>query len=678
MMGLSFPSMLDRFAGVTSRSSPHPYPSERPSPSEHQLDQFDELDQLDPRPNYMAAYKDDTTRSRPGPTTALESKRGHSPGPWLDRPSPSSSLSKLSRPSPISESAWRGLWRREQALEQDFQQLLDLQAAGLVSGYAKQLNAGSSGGLDGHSDAGSSTPTGTFYSTTSSTSRMPKSLYLPPKSTADGNVLPVRQPTKIRSAGLRGARNGLKKTMRALIDIKLEEDAHIDAALSERKLALARVNRLGTKRTGIHKELQALDNDEHEPLGKELRELGGTVESIDRDIRLLEEKLVGMRNRRRFLKDKMDDVRSKRDAGLSGYRGALKELDAEICTLLRRPPIQPLDLDILTQSDVPSGGPNSDEGAEFLRLIPERRTMEMAKTWWESEIDTLQRRKLQIEAEQQALEDGSGVWMAVTTLVTDFEANLRTVLASGPDSSATSKIKGKEKVPALQELIRGQLPRMKEVMTELEEHMRAAEEKRWNLLICAIGAELEAFTEAYAMLGSLASDQDANASALDGTAEDSGETPYDQKNTSSVMDSPVEGEGFSRQESDNEVPPDFLISHLADSPDETHCQLQMQESDSRTTVDCRDLLEFCCFLVRVEELRFPMIVCSSRKGPRELALRSSAYPNVVAIYETKTPSTHQSACLNATKPDNGYDSSSSHLPQPNLHGGHPFRGPIAS
>ncbi|ODA79552.1 hypothetical protein RJ55_05146 [Drechmeria coniospora] len=645
MMGLSFPSMLDRFAGVTSRSSPHPYPSERPSPSEHQLDQFDELDQLDPRPNYMAAYKDDTTRSRPGPTTALESKRGHSPGPWLDRPSPSSSLSKLSRPSPMfaappppiaasmvmtgdvdprrsevnhqkprpgfislarsgalfdrnderasrrSESAWRGLWRREQALEQDFQQLLDLQAAGLVSGYAKQLNAGSSGGLDGHSDAGSSTPTGTFYSTTSSTSRMPKSLYLPPKSTADGNVLPVRQPTKIRSAGLRGARNGLKKTMRALIDIKLEEDAHIDAALSERKLALARVNRLGTKRTGIHKELQALDNDEHEPLGKELRELGGTVESIDRDIRLLEEKLVGMRNRRRFLKDKMDDVRSKRDAGLSGYRGALKELDAEICTLLRRPPIQPLDLDILTQSDVPSGGPNSDEGAEFLRLIPERRTMEMAKTWWESEIDTLQRRKLQIEAEQQALEDGSGVWMAVTTLVTDFEANLRTVLASGPDSSATSKIKGKEKVPALQELIRGQLPRMKEVMTELEEHMRAAEEKRWNLLICAIGAELEAFTEAYAMLGSLASDQDANASALDGTAEDSGETPYDQKNTSSVMDSPVEGEGFSRQESDNEVPPDFLISHLADSPDETHCQLQMQESDSRTTVDVLTGLE---------------------------------------------------------------------------------------
>ncbi|KMQ81530.1 autophagy-related protein 28 [Lasius niger] len=124
----------------------------------------------------------------------------------------------------------------------------------------------------------------------------------------------------------------------------------------------------------------------------------------------------------------------------------------------------------------------------------------MAKAWWEAEIRILERRKACIDAEQQVLEDGGATWQQVMTLVTDFESNLRGITKTGTHSNATRLDKDKENVPSQEELIRGQLSRMNEIVAELGQHMQLAESKRWNLLICAIGAELEAFKEAHSVL----------------------------------------------------------------------------------------------------------------------------------------------------------------------------------
>ena len=443
------------------------------------------------------------------------------------------------------DSTWRWIRRREKALESEVQQYLDLQANGLVAGSQGIIPRGSD--IDEYSDAGSSTPTGTFYSTATSKSRMTSSLYVPTRSTPDGNVIPVRQPKSTRPRGLRAARMGLRRSILALAQLKGEEDAHVDDALMERKKALSQLNRLSKRKEIATTELQALEDDEEEPLGKELRELGSRYDSVTQEIRELEEKLVGMRNQRRWLRGKMEDVKNRREAGLSGYRGALKDIDSEVATLMLRPPVQPLELEQLQQDSL--GRTESTGGLEFLRLIPERRTVDMAKSWWNSEISILEQRKAQVNADKQALEEGGAMWAEVMLLVLDYESRLRQLMngAQHPPSS-----KGKETIPSQEELIREQLPEMDKVIEELEKHLHLAEDKRWNLLICAIGAELEAFTEAQEMLRGLVDTEgeSRNVSQPAAATEQEG-----QDNTETYDES-----------SDNEVPPDLLVSRAEDTP----------------------------------------------------------------------------------------------------------------
>ncbi|RCI13484.1 hypothetical protein L249_5543 [Ophiocordyceps polyrhachis-furcata BCC 54312] len=457
-------------------------------------------------------------------------------------------------PSQTSDSAWRGLWRRQRSLEEQVQQLLDLQASALMSAGAYGLEGSSGGNRDGYSEEGSITPTGTLDSASPARPRMQRSLYVPPMSTPEGNVIPVRQPARSRLTGLRRARHGIGHSLADLARVKQEEDLYVNAALSERKKVCTQLNRLTTRRTGIRNELTTLENDEDEPLGKELRELGTEHSVLNEDIQRLEKQLVGMRNRRRWLKDKMEDVRSKREAGLSGYHGALKNVDAEVNALLRRPPVLPLDQSLLSD-----GGQNVESdlsaGLEFLRLRPERRTVEMAQTWWEAEVGILERRMARINEEQEALEQGGATWQEAVALVTDYERGLRQLTKPSCGSPAAE-----ETGLAQENTIRNQLPRMDQVMVKLAELMRRAESKHWNLLICAIGAELEAFKEAYAILKAIVDDDDVFSD--DGVNPAYRSPPSAAKNIEEPRKSSPGDKGGRGQseESDNEVPLDLLVS----------------------------------------------------------------------------------------------------------------------
>ncbi|KOS23399.1 hypothetical protein ESCO_006627 [Escovopsis weberi] len=510
--------------------------------------------------------------------------------------------------NPRPDSRWRGFRRQERALEQEVQQLLDYQAAALVSGSG---GGGGGGGDAMAADAdvrsdGSITPTGTLYSTQSSRHCMTGSLYVPTRATANGNVIPVRQPTKARPLGLRATRAGLHKSIMAMARLKQEESAYLEAALAQRKDALEYLGNLGTRKADIDAELRGLDQGHEEPLAQELRELAEKQGTLDREIQRLEETLAAMRSRRRWLGDRMDSIRNKREAGLSGYRGALKEVDAEVAALMRRPPVQPLDPDILNLPG-PAGprdeAPASSGGAEFMQLHPERRTLEMARSWWEHEAAALETRRLRADADRQALEEGGVVWDLVMHLVSDFESSLRQVMqlpaaaaATAPSSSSFSPSssppplpapssstlikKTKEKMPSQEETIRNQLPQMRNVLEELERHISLAQEKRWNLLICAIGAESEAFREAYDMLeafvglseggpgqpgasppaapGSRAAEAEAEADETDSEVPQDllGAPPSDSSRERSV---PLPRSG---SESENEVPLEFLAEHV--------------------------------------------------------------------------------------------------------------------
>ncbi|KAK0725199.1 hypothetical protein B0H67DRAFT_123978 [Lasiosphaeris hirsuta] len=414
------------------------------------------------------------------------------------------------------DTVWRGLQRRERALQKDLQLLLDAQSTGLAANLDPSAATAPSSSRSDASDAGSSTPTGTLYtaaSTAGGTNRRLGHIAFeePLRATPTGEIIPVRQPRK-KPMGLRAARAGLARSIALLADLKAEEDATLAAALSTRKKALAQLRKLAARRDGIAEELRALEGEEEEPLTRELRELREEHGVVAREIAELEERLVGLRNRRRWLDGRIEDVRNRREAGLSGYKGALKEVEGRVEAILARPPVKPLDVDAIAgppRTQVYEGDDReqteqvvdqSPGGAEFLRMRPERRTIEMAKEWWESEVAILERRKGEVDKERFALEEGVEVWRAAIKIISDFEAGLRREMKSSGATDGSTEGKGKGNVLTPGQAMSAQLSKMGAVMSELDELLRIAEEKGWNLLICAIGAELAAFREAEAML----------------------------------------------------------------------------------------------------------------------------------------------------------------------------------
>ncbi|KAF5665168.1 cellular myosin heavy type a protein [Fusarium heterosporum] len=617
---MSSPSILDRISSPRQRLSNNPLRS----PPVRAVSEYD-LDELEPRSEDPPLFEQDAPgprlRKPAQPPSATSTQRSSSPASWdskrrysnsppqtrsrpifmgppppitssvlinqhPSRQSTSSNQSDSSRgfgllaPNrfgldtrpdqkypdnrPRLDSIWRSLQRREKVLERDIQQLLDLQASGLIAG---------SGDGGSESNFGSDTGTGesTFYSTATSKSRMISSLHMPTRSTPDGNVIPVRQPTPNKPRGLKSARAGLQRSMAALSNLKAEEDSHLNTALEQRKDALAYLDKMSKRRDDIYSELHALEDDEQEPLGQELRELGAEQQVLDHDIRLLEEKLAGMRNRRRWVREKMEDVKNRREAGLSGYRAAGRDVDTEVRTLIQRPPIAPLDIDALGSATKAHSKENLDmlRGTEFLQLRPERRTVEMARTWWQGEIAVLERRKSQIAEDRQALDDGSEVWSEVTGLVAQFEAKLRELVKASQARDADEK---------QQAATRYQLSEINVVVEELEKRLQLAESKHWNLLICAIGAELEAFLEAKAVLKAIFAVPDESV-----TTED---PPEQSVSTNNTEEASQESREESHDESDNEVPADLLVSrfedhgHPPDSPQQQSVVLRRDSSEN--------------------------------------------------------------------------------------------------
>ncbi|KAH6667087.1 hypothetical protein F5X68DRAFT_143040 [Plectosphaerella plurivora] len=461
-----------------------------------------------------------------------------------------------------ADSVWRNLQRREKNLGRELQDLLDMQAASLVAG--SEPSSISPSDFDAFSDDGSSTPTATFYSAVSSRSRMTATLDNPPRANARGNVIPIRQPRPQRPRGLRAARSGLSKAISALTDIKYEEDSHLTTAITERRKALAQIRKLVARQEGISNELEVLSDESEEPLARELRDLTTQHDALDAEIREMEEKLVGMKNRRRWLGRKMEDVTNRREAGLSGYKGALREVGGQLDALVRRPRIEPLDMEALAQDlrDDQSGvssQPDFMTGEDFLQLIPERRTVEMAVEWWEGELRILEARKKQVNKEREALEGGSELWQRSIKLVSDFEAGLRGLMNGG------TKGKSRDGTPPPGEIMEAQLSHMEEVIQKLDTHLKEAEENNWNLLICAVGAELEAFQEAESVLRrSLGIDATQVLESQDSRTVEEGGKPkrHESGNDSESKHKP----DYPPSESDNEVPLDLLGAH--DSHDE--------------------------------------------------------------------------------------------------------------
>ncbi|OJD25834.1 hypothetical protein ACJ73_02798 [Blastomyces percursus] len=430
--------------------------------------------------------------------------------------------------------------RQSRQLQRDLQTLLDAQSAGLAAGLS-----GSAG--DDTTSNGSLTPTPT-----------PSQFGSSPHNAI---TIPVRQPAK-KKISLRGARRGILKTMHTFLSLKEEERQLIDSELKNRRVAVKEVESFVSKQTGLEKAIAEIRMNEGslriENLMKEAR-------ALETDIRDLESKLLQMKSRHRYILNEVSQIQNSVDAQLSSYKASLALVQTDVSNYLRALPIPPL-------------APPSANPPPFYVLHPKCRTLEMAKEQWVVEQGELRSKRRKVDFEIEALREGGGVWQKTVSDISNFEKLLRQKMRSlQQGSQALQPRDGDSSINHGQTI----LNELDDIASQLETSLQLAEQKNWNLLICCIGAELEAFREArrllleaFPALGTV-NDQGAGLSkgttevslkSLDNTAAaDSGKTknskeqsPRSAENT--TVQSPHSPVQSSRSEDDDEPDPAWLLS----------------------------------------------------------------------------------------------------------------------
>ena len=357
--------------------------------------------------------------------------------------------SSKTRSAPIADPLL-ALQRRERAIQKDLQAVLDAQSTGLLQGFG--------GSNDAASEAGSSTPT-------MSQSRI--SNHSGSNRERNKGVVPVRQPKK-KPLGLRGARRAIGRDIEELIAVKGSESEILAGEITQREEMLQKVHHWESSISNAKTKLTGGGESED----REISELKGEEQAVEKEIQELEDRLLQMRARRKWLAERVREEENKREARLSSYKGALREVELDVEGFLRHPP---LEISLVM----------GDERG-FTTLPESRRTLGMAHEWWSKELSALSSRKAAVEEEHTALEEGRAIWEGCIQQVMEFEDNLRSQMISGEPQSAT--------------ILQKQIDKMGTVISKLDISFKIAEERGWNLLICAIGAELEAFREGHAIL----------------------------------------------------------------------------------------------------------------------------------------------------------------------------------
>ncbi|EEQ87991.2 Atg28p, partial [Blastomyces dermatitidis ER-3] len=428
--------------------------------------------------------------------------------------------------------------RQSRQLQRDLQTLLDAQSAGLAAGLS-----GPAG--DDTTSNGSLTPTPTPSQFSSSSH--------------SAITIPVRQPAK-KKIGLRGARRGILKTMHTLLSLKEEERRLIDSELKNRRLAVKEVESFVTKQSGLEKAIAEIQMNGGSLRAENLMRAARTLET---DIRDLESKLLQMKSQHRYILNEVSQIQNSVDAQLSSYKASLALVQTDVSNYLRSPPIRPL-------------VPPSATPPPFYTLNPKRRTLEMANEQWVLEQGELRSKRHKVDLEIEALREGGGVWQKAVSDISNFEKLLRQEMRSLQQGSQVLQPRDRDSSINHEQTV---LKELDDIASQLETRLQLAEQKNWNLLICCIGAELEAFREArrllleaFPALGdgkgaglskgatevSLNFQEDTAAADSRKTIDSKEQSPASVENTTvESLHSPVQS---SRSEDDDEPDPAWLLS----------------------------------------------------------------------------------------------------------------------
>ncbi|KAF2741478.1 hypothetical protein EJ04DRAFT_539572 [Polyplosphaeria fusca] len=392
-------------------------------------------------PKFRSSFEDPHAREHELPLYRSSSNSPRVPAPIASTVLWNTPPTSLSPPPRVPDDLL-AIQRKARNLEHQLQELLDAQADGLMSGLS-----GAGTVPDDATSTGSVTPT---VSSVRGSERG-----------EDGSE--AGSSRKREYIGLNAARRGIFRRIQQLANVKAEEMDLLDDDLRALHTIVERTERWVQKRTRLQRRIQDIESKNAGSRSESLRE---EASKLEQDIRQKEEELWALKARHRKVLNDLAETENSVEANLASYKSSLSILDKEVATFLARPP----DTDHIPLAQSP-----------FLSLPPKRRTLEMAQDYWAEEHTRLSEKCQEVDIERAALDDGAVFWNNVVKRVIDFEVNLQNHMlkAARNNNADPSKL----------------LSQMEDTVAYLEGKMETASSRSWNLLVCAIGAELEAFKQ---------------------------------------------------------------------------------------------------------------------------------------------------------------------------------------
>ncbi|KAF2436826.1 hypothetical protein EJ08DRAFT_644422 [Tothia fuscella] len=427
---------------------------------------------------------------------------------------PSTAAAQMRRSDTPSDDLFM-LQKKEELLQETLQELLDAQADGLLAGLGNAPT-------DDISSAGNLTPT----------TQSMRSLSLSP--TPQGAR---------RKLGLGPARRAIWKTILECAAVKEQQDAIIHDGIEENHAILEELGHWDSRGKELRKQMHTLEGEDTAAKSQSLQT---EADTLQQEITDTEQRLARMRTRHRQLINEISDLDNSVQSKLSSYKSSLAMLEKDVETFLAKPPIR---TSLTTRKD----------DSIFITLPPKRRTLEMAKDYWEEEYTTLKRHRKAIMKDRTALEQGAIIWKNTIAEITLFEKFLQKESKNLAAMQGKGKSRANTSSPAADPA--DIISRMESTLSTIQDNFKVAQSRKWRLLEVCIGAELETFIQAKEML---------EATFFESQRQDS----HSQSGLENWMeDSQHGGLGFEQDDDeDGDVPGELLEGHhegdLVDVDDE--------------------------------------------------------------------------------------------------------------
>ncbi|CUS08248.1 unnamed protein product [Tuber aestivum] len=243
---------------------------------------------------------------------------------------------------------------------------------------------------------------------------------------------------------LHQARKRVLLTMRELAEIKGTEEKVYASEVAERETLVKAMRSWGDKASLLEKEIHKIEDGEE---GREAQALREAKSEVEREMQGLRIRLSKLEDHHSALKYKLEELESTVSSKTSSYQSSLVTVKQRTSNFLAT------------------------------HRFPSPTT---AIESWTLEREALLAKKDQAKVEAEALLEGMVLWDETLSLVYSFEDKLGLLISGRRGGDINLDI----------------MQGLEGVVEALEQKLESAENRGWKLLVCCIGAELEAFREA--------------------------------------------------------------------------------------------------------------------------------------------------------------------------------------